>query len=282
MSRTTKKTTHLISYSGLLVTAALIGVVGCSSRPAPAPVIEIYQGKSYLDFEKDAFADKKYIVKKGDTLFAIAWFTGNDYRDLARINKISKPYAIYPGQEILLKKTAPAQTARSENSPGRTTKNKANQTVDRPKKQAYGEPKNDVKRPVEGSNNSEFPDRVTRWIWPADGKIIGNFSNQELGNKGIDISGKRGDRIVAAASGKVVYTGNALRGYGRLVIVKHSESFLSAYAHNENILVTEQQWVKAGQPIASMGDSGTSNVKLHFEVRYKGKSVDPLSYLPKL
>lgn len=282
MDRIVKKRQTEPVLSTILSVTLLVLLMGCTSRPNPAPVVELYKGKSYLDFEKDAFEEKKYIVKKGDTLFAIAWFTGNDYRDLARINKISKPYAIYPGQELLLKKTAPVTMARSKNSPGQTTKNKVNQTVDRPKKQAYGEPKNDVKSPVEGSKSSEFPDRVTRWIWPANGKIVGNFSTQELGNKGIDISGKRGDKIVAAASGKVVYTGNALRGYGQLVIVKHSESFLSAYAHNEKILVTEQQWVNAGQPIASMGNSGTNNVKLHFEVRYKGKSVDPLRYLPKL
>ena len=276
------KETGLISL--LKHTSALllcIFIVSCSSRPVPAPVVELYQGKSYLDFQRDTFDGKKYVVKKGDTLFSIAWFSGNDYRDLAKLNQIPKPYAIYPGQEILLKKTAPKQTEGLNSLPGQTSKIKANQTVDRPKKQAYGEPNKETKSPVTGGIRSEFPDRVKRWIWPADGKVISTFSLKDLGNKGIDISGKRGDKIVAAASGKVVYTGNALRGYGQLVIVKHSESFLSAYAHNENVLVTEQQWVKAGQPIASMGNSGTNIVKLRFEVRYKGKSVDPLRYLPK-
>lgn len=256
-------------------------LVACSNRPVPAPVIELYQGKNYLDFQRDTFDGKKYVVKKGDTLFSIAWFSGNDYRDLAKLNKIPKPYAIYPGQQILLTKTAAKQKTGVKLPPGQTSKIKPNQTVDRPKKQAYGEPKKETKSPATGGVRSEFPDRVERWAWPAEGKVIGTFSLKELGNKGIDISGKRGDKIVASASGKVVYTGNALRGYGQLVIVKHSESFLSAYAHNEKILVSEQQWVKAGQPIASMGNSGTNIVKLRFEVRYKGKSVDPLRYLPK-
>ncbi len=103
---------------------------------------------------------------------------------------------------------------------------------------------------------------------------------REEGNKGIDIAGKRGSPIVAAADGKVVYTGDALKGYGKLVIIKHSDSYLSAYAHNDAILVKEQQWVRAGQKIAQMGNSGSQRVKLHFEIRYKGKSVNPLRHLP--
>lgn len=256
-------------------------LVACANRQTPAPVVEVYQGKNYRDFEQNTFSGKKYQVQKGDTLFSIAWFTGNDYRDLANLNNISKPYHIYPGQQLVLKFPAPEKTKGSNLLPGPTTKIKANQTVDRPKKQAYGEPKKDTKDPKKRAVSSEFPNRVSRWIWPAEGKVENTFSLREQGNKGIDISGSLGDNIVASADGKVVYTGNALRGYGQLVIVKHSDSYLSAYAHNDTILVKEQQWVKAGQQIASMGNSGTNNVKLHFEVRYKGKSVDPLRYLPK-
>ncbi len=108
-----------------------------------------------------------------------------------------------------------------------------------------------------------------------------SFSNADGGNKGIDISGSRGQAINAAAAGRVVYAGNALRGYGNLIIIKHNDDFLSAYAHNESILVKDQQEVKAGQQIAKMGSSGTNSVKLHFEIRYKGKSVDPVNYLPR-
>jgi lipoprotein NlpD len=259
-----------------------LSLVSCAKRSSPAPVIEVYQGNSILDFERNSYHQKKYIVKKGDTLFSIAWFSGNDYRDIARLNSITKPYHIYPGQQILLKKPAVKSTPGVKIAPGQTSKIKPNQTVDRPKKQAYGETNEDIKRPLERTAESQFPVRVAQWTWPANGNVGSQFSLKELGNKGIDISGSIGDDIVAAADGKVVYTGNALRGYGQLVIVKHSETFLSAYAHNDEILVKEREWVKAGQKIASMGNSGTDKVKLRFEVRYKGKSVDPLRYLPKL
>ena len=119
------------------------------------------------------------------------------------------------------------------------------------------------------------------WQWPTSGNIIQGFSSTDGGNKGIDISGSRGQAVKAAAAGRVVYAGNALRGYGNLIIIKHNDDFLSAYAHNDKILVVDQQEVKAGQDIAKMGSSGTNAVKLHFEVRYKGKSVDPVRYLPR-
>jgi lipoprotein NlpD len=122
---------------------------------------------------------------------------------------------------------------------------------------------------------------ITSWRWPTDGKIIDNFSAAEGGNKGIDIAGSRGQPVKSTAEGRVVYAGNALRGYGNLIIIKHNDDYLSAYAHNDTMLVREQQEVKAGQQIATMGNTGTSSVRLHFEIRYKGKSVNPLRYLPQ-
>ncbi len=117
------------------------------------------------------------------------------------------------------------------------------------------------------------------WIWPASGKTIGTFS--EGGNKGVDIAGKAGDAVIAAGDGKVVYSGTGLRGYGKLVIIKHNNTYLSAYAHNQNILVKEGQSVTKGQKIAEMGNTDADQVKLHFEVRRSGKPVDPLKYLPQ-
>lgn len=111
--------------------------------------------------------------------------------------------------------------------------------------------------------------------------MVDNFSTAEGGNKGIDISGSRGQSILAAADGRIVYAGNALRGYGNLIIIKHNDDYLSAYAHNDSMLVAEQQEVKAGQKIATMGSTGTTSVRLHFEIRYKGKSVNPLQHLPQ-
>ena len=142
--------------------------------------------------------------------------------------------------------------------------------------------------PVDNTNSTPINAHVVApiasnvaWQWPTSGNIIQGFSDTDGGNKGIDISGSRGQAVKAAASGRVVYAGNALRGYGNLIIIKHNDDFLSAYAHNDKILVTDQQEVKAGQEIAKMGSSGTNNVKLHFEIRYKGKSVDPVRYLPR-
>ena len=141
---------------------------------------------------------------------------------------------------------------------------------------------------VETTNNTPVNANVVApvasnvaWQWPTQGNVTQGFSNSDGGNKGIDISGSRGQAVKAAASGRVVYAGNALRGYGNLIIIKHNDDFLSAYAHNDKILVSDQQEVKAGQEIAKMGSTGTNAVKLHFEIRYKGKSVDPVRYLPR-
>ncbi|WP_260681509.1 peptidoglycan DD-metalloendopeptidase family protein [Aliiglaciecola sp. M165] len=259
---------------------AILLLASCSSRDTPAPVIELYQGKDFRDFEQDSFSGDKYLVQKGDTLFSIAWYSGNDYRDLARANNISAPYPIYPGQEIVLNFSPLSEKPREKDTPGQTTKTNANRTVDRPAKQAYGESNKDVNKRNNRSKSEAFPSKVERWLWPSKGQLISKFSLSEQGSKGIEIKGKRGDNVLAAADGKVVYTGNALRGYGQLIIIKHSESYLSAYAHNDSVLVKEQQWIKAGQKIASMGSTGTDQIKLRFEVRYRGKSVDPLKYLP--
>ncbi|WP_175546611.1 peptidoglycan DD-metalloendopeptidase family protein, partial [Vibrio vulnificus] len=122
--------------------------------------------------------------------------------------------------------------------------------------------------------------KIAKWQWPTKGRVIKNFSAGEQGNKGIDIAGQRGQPIVSTAGGTVVYSGNALRGYGNLIIVKHNDNYLSAYAHNDRLLVSEGQSVKAGQQIATMGSSGAKTVMLHFEIRYQGKSVNPKRYLP--
>jgi lipoprotein NlpD len=122
--------------------------------------------------------------------------------------------------------------------------------------------------------------KIRKWIWPTKGRIIRKFSIGDQGNKGVDIAGRRGQSVVSSAPGTVVYSGNALRGYGNLVIIKHNDKYLSAYAHNDRLLVKEGQNVKAGQKIATMGSSGTNKVRLHFEIRYQGKPVNPKRYLP--
>lgn len=273
------KTGRFVLFALLL--ASTVWLTGCSSRKQPAPVLEIYQGKTFRDFEAESYDGAYYVVQKGDTLFSIAWFSGNDYQDLARINKIKAPYNIYPGQKIILKRRVNDKQSQVQTSSGQTSKIKSNQAVDRPSKQAYGKSEKIVKKGSSGPFAGEFPDQVSEWLWPTSNAVTKGFSANEAGNKGLDFSGNIGSPILAAASGKVVYTGNALRGFGNLVIIKHSEAYLTAYAHNDQILVKEQQWITAGQQIATMGKSGTEEVKLHFEVRYKGKSVDPLRFLPR-
>lgn len=118
-----------------------------------------------------------------------------------------------------------------------------------------------------------------QWVWPVRGPLLASFSNAEHGNKGLDIGGKAGTPIKAAAAGEVVYAGNALRGYGNLVIIRHNDDFLSAYAHNRKLLVKERDTVVSGQTIAEMGNTDAASVRLHFEIRFRGKSVDPKRYL---
>jgi lipoprotein NlpD len=139
--------------------------------------------------------------------------------------------------------------------------------------------KNQPKKIEQSSTNTSK--KVSQWQWPVEGKIIEYFSNSKQGNKGIDLAGSRGTKIRASASGKVVYAGNALRGYGKLIIIKHNDDYLSAYAHNDQILVKEQQFINGGDYIAKMGDTDANKVMLHFEIRFRGKSVNPMRYLPK-
>jgi len=277
-SRKTAFSKKLFKYLGLILYCA-IGV-GCSNRNQPAPVSELYRGKTFRDFEQKSYSAKTYQVKAGDTLYSIAWYSGNDYKDLAKINKISAPYQIRPGQLLTLVKLAKSIRLKSDKGTSQASKLIVNQSIDPSKKQAYGKRVQNVNKDPIGSSTGQFPERVKSWHWPSVENVSRGFSAQEQGNKGLDFSGKLGLPILAAADGKIVYTGNALRGFGKLVIIKHSDAYLTAYAHNDNMLVKEQQWVTAGQKIATMGRSGTDKVKLHFEVRYKGKSVNPLRYLP--
>ncbi|MBU3021145.1 peptidoglycan DD-metalloendopeptidase family protein [Aestuariibacter sp. A3R04] len=282
----------------LIVVFFVIILTGCSNRNAPAPVTLL---NSQPEKNKLGSVNDTYVVKKGDTLFAIAWYTGNDYRDLANYNDLSAPYAIFPGQtlklnaaEVVKKKPHIKKEPypKVQEKTGTTTENYDKRSVDRPPTRAYDESEINVNnqavtvvKPLTDNAKKPtrrgFAEKVSKWYWPSSGNIISTFDNSESGNKGIDISAQRGSPIFAAADGKVVYVGNALRGYGNLIIIKHTDALLSAYAHNDEFRVKEQQWVSGGQQIATMGDSGADRVKLHFEVRYRGKSLDPLRYLPK-
>lgn len=233
-----------------------------------------------------------YTVRKGDTLYSIAFRFGANFRSVARWNRIGPPYTIYPGQRLVLaeKRTAPARKVTKPRkrtaSPKPTPKTKPRvATRERPRpvkktppptakpKTTKAPPK--ANRPSSSSSNA----RVARWAWPAKGKVIRRFKQQ--GNRGLDIAGAVGAPVYASAPGRVVYSGSGLIGYGKLIIIKHNERFLTAYAHNRKVLVSEGQRVSRGARIAEMGSTGTNRVKLHFEIRRDGRPVDPARYLPK-
>ena len=203
-----------------------------------------------------------HIVREGETLYSIAWMYGRDFRELADNNSIRSPFLIHPGQTISLN-----QRSRPVAAPPKRTSSPAKKQV--------------VKKttPVRKPPASPMPTQVV-WQWPAKGNVIKGFALKGSVNKGIDIGGKLGEPVVAAAAGEVVYSGSDLAGYGRLVIMKHNNSYLSAYAHNRELLVREGDSVKAGQKIAEIGSTGTTEPKLHFEIRRDGKPVDPMRFLP--
>ncbi|MDQ2350343.1 murein hydrolase activator NlpD [Klebsiella quasipneumoniae subsp. similipneumoniae] len=297
------------------------------SQPMAQEPVQTVNGKivynrKYGDIPKGSYTGgSTYTVKRGDTLFYIAWVTGNDFRDLAQRNNVPAPYALNVGQ-VLQVGNASGQPITGENAVSQasarasggatattTSAQKSTAVVASQPTITYSEssgeqsatkmlPNNkpatttstvvapvtapttvSTTQPTASSTSTSSP--ISSWRWPTDGKVIENFSGAEGGNKGIDIAGSKGQAIVATADGRVVYAGNALRGYGNLIIIKHNDDYLSAYAHNDTMLVREQQEVKAGQKIATMGSTGTSSTRLHFEIRYKGKSVNPLQYLPQ-
>jgi len=256
---------------------------GCTSREAPAPVSSL-DNKVKPSTRKVNISGSKYVVKKGDTLYSIAFSAQQDFRTLAKINDIPAPYTIFPGQSISLTKSAQKskKTKKYTNSSKKSTvsiqKNnkKLKKGLDQPKQREYVQ-KQANKIISEKKRNSNA--KVV-WGWPAKGKVTKRFSNKENGFKGLQITNKQGASVLAAAHGTVVYAGNALRGYGNLIILKHNDDYLSAYAHNSKLLVKEKQEVKAGQKIAEMGSSDSSVTALRFEIRYRGQAVNPAKYLP--
>ncbi len=220
-------------------------------------------------------APERYTVRRGDTLYAIAWRYGLDYRAVARLNGIDNRYIIYPGQKLRLKSSssaAKASRAKNSSSASLSTQSSVAKTA-RPDNAGTG---SSVDR-----SGKLAPTATVRWQWPVAGPLLARFSSGSTPNKGVDLAGAIGDPVRAAATGKVVYAGSGLLGYGNLVIVNHNEQYLSAYAHNSRIFVKEGDTVKAGDKIAEIGSTGTSRPMLHFEIRRDGKPVDPLKYLPK-
>jgi lipoprotein NlpD len=203
-----------------------------------------------------------HTVGRGETLYSIARSTGTEMKNLASWNNIPPPYTIKPGQKLRL--APPGQSA----------------PASAPDKISAKPPEKEKSAAVPARRAAAPSAKFGPWSWPAEGNLLGRFTANGS-SKGIDIGGRRGQAVVAAAPGSVVYQGSGLRGYGRLIIIKHNADFLSAYAHCDKIHVKEGNLIKRGQKIAEMGSSGTDRVKLHFEIRYRGSPVDPLNYLPK-
>ena len=272
----------------LLVAALLLAACGHSrvvkregSQPTPPRVAAMPREGTYL-------------VRVGDTLYGIAFRHGLDYREVASWNRIRPPYTIHPGQRIALRGASSAMAARPV-TPAPAT---GSQVPARPAQQGFQpvEPPVASARTVPATTTAPavagtpvvvpsapvVPAAVSAggWRWPTRGQLIGRFAAEDPKRQGIDIAGTAGQPVVAAADGVVVYSGAGLVGYGELIIVKHSDEWLSAYAHNRRRLVAEGVAVRAGDQIAELGRSGTSRDMLHFEVRRNGKPVDPLQVLP--
>lgn len=238
--------TFLSGRIATVVLCLVLFLTACQSSDIGAPVRNAGESGKY------------HRVSKGDTLYSIAWRYGKDYKGLASANKIDHPYTIYLGQKILIRgRSAESVSTRKPASKKKITKSKT------------------IVKSSAPSSKTEI-----QWGWPLSGQVLKEFSLQGKVNKGIDIAGSAGTRVNAAADGVVVYAGGNLRGYGKLVIVKHNDRFLSAYGNNRSIRVKEGQKVKQGQVLAEVGTSSSDVEMLHFEIRRDGKPENPVSYLP--
>ncbi len=268
---------------GLLI-GALLG--GCASSSSSG--VQVVDRNKSGASSRQPVTSGQYTVQRGDTLFSIAFRYGWDWKALAARNGIPPPYVIRPGQKIRFgngasQPAAPTAVA-SASTPVVTTMPTPSAPVLIVPQPVTGTPAT-APRPVTPTVATTPTQSVDRspsgWAWPANGVLIGKFSSNGSLNKGIDIAGELGQPVLAASDGSVVYAGSGLRGYGELVIIKHSDTYVSAYGHNRRLLVREGEQVKAGQTVAEMGSTGTDRVKLHFEIRRQGKPVDPLQYLPR-
>lgn len=291
------------NYSLFLMAASLAVLTACSTTPTQAPVEDRSVPNLNPPTKPAAVEETKdkegyYTVHKGDTLIRIAFDRGLNYRELATWNNIANPDDIKVDQVLRLsppegvqitavptppqiektppppRKSAPKGEKRPYSESAVAELQKSDDRTEKPTLVASLAP---TPAPAPAASMSA-EDRDLAWTWPSDGRVVAQFDEGK--NKGIDIAGRAGQQVLAAERGKVMYAGSGIRGYGNLVIVKHSNSLLSAYAHNRAILVKEGQEVRRGQAIAEMGDSDTDSVKLHFEIRQQGKPVDPSKFLP--
>ncbi|WP_439114599.1 peptidoglycan DD-metalloendopeptidase family protein [Hydrogenophaga sp.] len=272
------------------VLAALLVAAGCSTQrlAQPAPVEDRSSTRSEvksLPGAENAGKPGYYTVRPGDTLFRIALDSGQPWRDVQAWNSLSNPNVLEVGQVLRVVPPANGVPVVVASAAAPLTASTAAVTstgvVARPLAPAGTVTASVAPAPAPVPAPAPEPAGADdiNFVWPAQGTVVATFD--EAKNKGVSIAGRVGDPVVAAADGRVVYAGAGLRGYGNLIILKHNNTYLTAYAHNQALLVREDQAVKQGQKIAEMGSSDTDRVKLHFEVRRQGKPVDPLNHLPK-
>ncbi|MFY1667056.1 peptidoglycan DD-metalloendopeptidase family protein [Pseudomonas sp. Pseu.R1] len=292
-----RQRTSSTSFPRLVIGIALsVLLVGCSSAPSSGVRVVDRNNSKPAAPTRQPVTTGQYVVKRGDTLFSIAFRYGWDWKALAARNNIPEPYTIHVGQAIRFDGrsssapaalanapvvVAPATSGSSSSSPSGSIKTTV---ITRPVGSTSGSTAQPATTPVTTPVNTPVVAGArspSGWAWPTSGVLISKFSSNGSLNKGIDIAGDLGQPVLAASDGSVVYAGSGLRGYGELVIIKHSDTYVSAYGHNRRLLVREGQQVKAGQAIAEMGSTGTDRVKLHFEIRRQGKPVDPLEFLPR-
>lgn len=268
-----------MSRAGMWGVAALMTALvlsGCASHRSPAPVedrssSDARNASKLLPGAENAGKPGYYTVKPGDTLIRIGMDNGQSWRDIVRWNRLDNPNLIETGQ--VLRVQPPAQDTAMVARPMAPLS-----AASAPAAPASSSAAAPAKTPASAPAAAESTEEVVSFQWPVRGNLIAGFD--EAKNKGLDIAGKAGDPVLASADGRVVYAGAGLRGYGNLIILKHNNTYLTAYAHNQSLLVKEDQVIKRGQKIAEMGNSDADQVKLHFEIRRQGKPVDPAKYLP--
>ncbi|WP_085315041.1 peptidoglycan DD-metalloendopeptidase family protein [Derxia lacustris] len=299
----------------LSFTALLLGLLAaCSSPQRQAPIVDRSSASASAGAAATASsgsapivsaggaagytgAPRSYVVRKGDTLYKIAVEHGKDYRDIAALNQLESPDRIIVGQTLRIdpaEGASPAAGVPAVATPvviGAPLENRplgdAAKPATRPPADAAPAKPADTAKPPEAAKPAPATDAPKpaasddgpiTWAWPTGGRVIEGFD--EARNKGLDLGGAIGDPVLAASDGKVVYAGNGLRGYGQLLIVKHNDNYLSAYAHNSKLIAQYGDSVKRGQKIAELGNSDSDRPKLHFEIRRQGKPVDPTRFLP--
>lgn len=255
----------LIALSALSALSAQLA--GCATGPSTVPVINKSPHRLIPTTAK---------VQPGDSVYSIAWRFGLDYQKIVTLNRLSKPhYPIRSGQLLRLPRPSSSLSAVAANVPVAANATVATGSAPVAKPQTSAPPKQQT--PLRQTTALSTTD-PSKWNWPAKGKLLNKFSPND-GRNGINIAGTAGSPVRATAAGEVVYAGEGLRGYGKLIIVKHSATYLSAYAHNRKIMVKEGERIRAVQQIAQMGHSEADRTMLHFEIRKNGTPVDPLRFL---